>query len=1074
MDGGLMAFIEDQQGNTEGLHETTRGPWTDGYTSSVEPFMAGVNQIVGETEGADDNSSRDVVLDPFTGALLKRNGAVIQNDSILTASSSYNEDVGILPNKWSASARKLFALDSPSLSDGFPTTAVLYGNDSTKRGTIYVASTNAGLTTAQKNYALLEEFADGVTYSNDPATDTGTSKYRLKVVPTFVDSGAGLYNRGAYEFHRNFLTSGSRGVLQTQNWLYAPNYYGNPFRWNKRFNESSAIGSETVRIYPTGPWQPLFPPSLSIPAYSTGDNAWVDGDTFYYSVLYQFEDGSYSAPFIPRAVNAKLASGLGYYTVGTPTGSSSAHSYKYVKWDNIPLGPAGTVARVLLRTPKQTRTSSSDTVTVTPLDLRIVAVINNNRETTYYDYAGDDNSLVEDADVVRLDHVLPRRARYIGTGDQRAVISHTLPNQSAIMLAPLRAKSSASSTYEYNRVDTSNDLYTSNGYYFKIVSSNVAIGFFITYVKLYAMSAAGVATSATHYISTSATTLQDLVDEINATTTSSNCGKWCAQLAPGVDGSLSIASLSPTCLEVAGVIATNASKVVVVSSQAIADLIPIGAVFSNENTGGGMGSTFDADTYVVSKSGTTITLSKASSATTTRASSFSSDTGDNGYITYDSGESYGARAVGYVRCFGPSFPGVMYTRPFDFADDQYYQESTALTPDRTSVYFTLSSPGETKSGTSLAPNAWVSGNRRMPHSSPNQTLSRRTMGIVDIEGAALIAYSDGIYMLANQRGSNTGEDEDTRLFTVNDTRGCISYRGIVSGHGWAAYATLDGIVVTDKSRREFTISKSIYNRSTGAGDLAYEVAKSSAAAASDTDDQYLVLAVLGNKLAVACRYQQLFAGPSLSDASKVIYYDFSPGIEASGIDELVGGELSKTYGWSAPCIYNFHHTNHIVAALGTVFKTTLGEYAAIDSNGGGSGDGRIDRINYGSYDNSVAITAYAVIPPVLPSDFALIKPQVVEVTHVTPAGSGTETKIEFSNTQGPSFATALYRKLPSDAATKSRFNKQVIPIDSTQRVVTDCFWTRWICAAASSSNRIWRVVIRYGEAKNPNSRVAGS
>jgi len=477
MDGGLMAFLNDQQGNTEALHETTRGPWVDGYNSAVESFMAGVTHIVGETDGSDANSSRDVVLDPFTGAVIRRNGCVIQNDTLLSLPGvGKSENTGILENKWSAKARKVFALDSPSLSDGLPTTAILYGNDTTKRGTIYLSSTNSGATTnALKNYSLLEDFSDGNTYSNDPATDTGSSKYRMKVVPTFVDSGAGLYNRGAYPIHRQFLTSGSRSVLQTQKWLYAPNLYGNPFRWNKRFNESGTIGSETVRVFPTGPWSPLFPPRLEDASTTTGNNTWVDGDTFFYSVLFQFEDGSYSAPFIPRQINSTLTNGLGYHTVGTPTSSSSAHSYAYVDWNDIPIGPYGTIARVLLRTPKQTRTSASDLVTVTPLDLRIITIINNNRDTFYRDFAGDDNALIEDTDVVRIDHVLPRRARYIGTGDQRAVVSYTLPNQSAIMLAPLNETDTVSPpnyAYDHNLNDDSDALYTANAYYFRILYSD--------------------------------------------------------------------------------------------------------------------------------------------------------------------------------------------------------------------------------------------------------------------------------------------------------------------------------------------------------------------------------------------------------------------------------------------------------------------------------------------------------------------------------------------------------------------------------------------------------------------------
>jgi hypothetical protein len=1081
-----MALFEDQQGNTEGLHETTRGPWQDGYASSVEPFMVGVTQIVGDVNGEDLNSSRNVVLDPFTGAVVRRTGCSIQNDTVTTIGGFGGaEDTGLLESQWSAKARQLFALDSPSLADGFPTTAVLYGNDSDKKGTIYAASTNPDATTNPlRNYSLLEDFSDGNTYSNNPATDTGSSKYRMKVVPTFVDSGAGLYNRGAYPIHRQYLTSGSRSILQNQNWVYAPNLYGNPFRWNKRFNESGTVGSETVRVFPTGPWQPLFPPTVETGTVVTSSGNWLEGDSFYCSVLYQFEDGSYSAPLIPRAPNdilngaSGVSNGLGFVSIGTPTGSTQ---YKHLLWRNIPIGPAGTIARILLRTPKQHLTKSSDTLTITPLDLRIVAVINNNRETTYYDYAGDDNSLVEDADVVRLDYVLPRRSRYIGTGDQRAVISHTLPNQSAIMLTPIHNAASSAADYAYNLTDNSDALYSATAYYFRVVYSDRAIapGLFFPSIRLYRVTASGPATSGTDYVSYgtgTVATLDQLVDYINSTKTSlalySVCGKWAAQLAPGVDGSLSLFSLSPTCLEVQSVLATNGSSVVTVSSQTAADMIPIGAMFSNQNSG--LASTFAAGTYVVSKSGTSITLSAPSSSTVTRHSSFSSDTGDEGYITYDSNETYGARVGGFVRCFGSSFPGVIYMKPYEFDTSNSYFSTTALTPDRTSVYFTLSSPGETKSGTSLAPNAWVSGNRRMPHSSPNQRLQRACVGIVDIEGAAIVAYTDGIYILANQRGANTGEDEDTRLFTVNDTRGCISYRGIVSGHGWAAYATLDGIVVTDKSRREYNISKSIYNRSTLSGDLYYEITKSSASAAADTDDQYFVLSVLGSKLAVAFRYQQIFEElgiPTYADASKVIYYDFSQGIEASGIDELVGEGLSKVYGWSAPCVYNFNHTNHVIGAMGSVFKTTLNDYIAVDSNAGSTGDGRIDQINTGVLDNGFAYTAVAVMPPLLPSDFALLKPQVIEATHYTPDGSGLQTRLEFSNTQDPSFSSVLARKIVSDTTAKPRFYKQVIPIDSTQRVVTDSFWMKW--TSETWQNKLWRVVLRYAEVKNPNSRVAG-
>jgi hypothetical protein len=101
----------------------------------------------------------------------------------------------------------------------------------------------------------------------------------------------------------------------------------------------------------------------------------------------------------------------------------------------------------------------------------------------------------------------------------------------------------------------------------------------------------------------------------------------------------------------------------------------------------------------------------------------------------------------------------------------------------------------------------------------------------------------------------------------------------------------------------------------------------------------------------------------------------------------------------------------------------------------------------------------------------LLKPQVIEATHYTPDGSGLQTRLEFSNTQDPSFSSVLARKIVSDTTAKPRFYKQVIPIDSTQRVVTDSFWMKW--TSETWQNKLWRVVLRYAEVKNPNSRVAG-
>ena len=170
------------------------------------------------------------------------------------------------------------------------------------------------------------------------------------MVPIWIDSGDGVFNRGQLtgtagtdKFMQQYLCCGARSAIATQNWLYFPNLRATPWRWNKAVN---ITGTEVQRGFPTGPFPPLFPPTVTTPSSSSTNTSWSDGDTFYISVLFQFEDGSYSAPFIPRAANTILTSGLGLTTVGT---IGNTAKYQYLTYSNIAIGPQGTVARILLR-----------------------------------------------------------------------------------------------------------------------------------------------------------------------------------------------------------------------------------------------------------------------------------------------------------------------------------------------------------------------------------------------------------------------------------------------------------------------------------------------------------------------------------------------------------------------------------------------------------------------------------------------------------------------------------------------------------------------------------------------------
>ena len=1002
--------------------------------------MAGENQLVGAQDGTDTNSSRDCFIDPVSGGVYKRPGLTVVNDTV----SGGAEVTGLLNKKWGAKSRKFFALDTPSMSDGFPIPAVLYGEDTNAGfptadsgfpGTIWAGSTNSGASTnALKNYSLGEEFAMGDTYG-DPATEPNASDYRFKMVPIWIDSGDGVYNRAALtgtsgtdKFMQQFMTCGSRSVMQTQNWLYAPNLRCTPWRWNKEMNESGTVGSRTFRLYPTGPFGPLFPPTATTPSADTSVTNWEDGDTYYISVVFQFEDGSYSSPFIPRAPQATgLTAGLGLVTVGTIAGGNK---YRHITYSNIAIGPKGTIARVLLRTPKQNRTATTDKLTLEPLDLRVIGVLRNNTQTSYVDFGGDDDSLLEDNDVVRFDLVCPRRARYIGTGDQRVAVAYTLPNTAAIMIAPV----GLSAAYDKN-VDDENALtYGTRGLLVRITSTQLELHYNDSVAPDFVAGGPPLDDNAVAFLFSTYTTLEKLVDAINATTTTSLCKQWAAQLAPGIDGSMASTSLTLTSFDVAGCSTTVSTTLTTTNSFAA---VGVGMKVSGTN--------ITAGTYVVSKeSNTSLTLSTAATGVGGPALSmtFYQETGDNTIVT--------GGTLGYLRSFGPNLPLLLHCKASAFPDYDV--------PNKVGVYFTMSSPGALTSGVSLAPNSFVAGNKLIPHSSPRQQMQRACTGIVDIEGMGLIAYNDGIYAWKNERGGNSGEDFDCRLYTINDGRGCIAYGGLTSGNGWAAYPTPEGVMAVDKEGREFTISGDVYNASEGKGDLAYEILTSAASAAADTDDQYLHTAVLGSKLAVNYRH-------ATSADPRTLYYDFSPGVEASGVAELLNPETKSAYIWSPPAIYNLNMAPTVGGAMGSI-RNASGrvDYLCFDGNFGSTGDGRIDAINTGTTDNNTGYIAYGVPAPVVPSAFMALLPKRLEATHLT---LGTAATVYLANNQTPTFGVgALVRNLNIDA-NRTQYQKQVLPIDQGQRGRTDMFWMQWRSPSGSSTaDRFWRLVLEYEECEN--------
>jgi hypothetical protein len=90
-----------------------------------------------------------------------------------------------------------------------------------------------------------------------------------------------------------------------------------------------------------------------------------------------------------------------------------------------------------------------------------------------------------------------------------------------------------------------------------------------------------------------------------------------------------------------------------------------------------------------------------------------------------------------------------------------------------------------------------------------------------------------------------------------------------------------------------------------------------------------------------------------TDAStwRQMFYDFSEGISASGLDEVLRGG-AEAYGWSCPTNITNLSVGAVVSKADDVYK-----YGAIEGNAGGTGDGRLERYDTGYQDNTVAVTA---------------------------------------------------------------------------------------------------------------------
>lgn len=912
----------------------TFGPFTRSVTT-VEPHLAPAECIA--------SGSRNYLVDPIAGAAFKRSGCTVYGD---TVNGSKRAVSGLTENKPGWVAARLRSFKSDALADGaaggYPTPSILYRKEASSTswptvddgifGTEYVRRSAA-------NYVALSEFGS-TAYPTGGGAHGAEIKY--KVAPLWYESGEGGYMRGATEFTRRFFAAGSWTTVDGGRWRYYGNLRGTPLRWDGGCNDNSGSISNSIRVMPTGPLPPAWMPTLatgtSVAAASrTSEYPWTEGDAFFYSVLYQFEDGSYGAPVIPRQPNSTLTSGYGWKVLGTPGGTNA---YKTVDWSGIPIGPAGTIARVLLRTRKMNMTAATSLVTVDISDLRVCGVLRNNTQTTYTDTLADDDGLLLDADVVRFDTICPPRARYLGTGDNRVLAGYTLPNPMAIEIVC----NGINAANDMNLAETATGHSAAKVPCFRVTN---------TTLDLFSVDAGGATYRTTSISLGSSISLQSVVDQINFTTVVTTPGSevyaFRAQITPGADPTAASNGLCRTVIT--SVSSTSAASTTLTVDAATCAAVPIG--YKVYDSAGKIA----AGTYVTEKlSSTTLKLSAAASgAGSAAALEFYCDTGDNSCIS---------NGRGLVRCFGSSLPSFVYFR--NNALPGYDR------PTKDRVYFTAGSPGAAATGVSMAPNLWVVSNRR-----DGVNDSGQVMGVVDVQGAAVVLYRKRVALFVNERGSNTGEDYDYRMQTINDSRGCVSPWSVVGVNGAAVYATNVGLVATDKSKREINLTADMYQPIRGKGSMSYEFPLCVADAAADTATCWMVGAAWGNRLVYAYR--------TAANSYAFAVYDFSLGVDAQGLESLASPAERRPYGWSSDCIHDYSGLAEFgLRAIGAVSASDgLRLYAALNDNNGTT-DGRMDQIFTGTTDNGSLVDAVLVSKVIVADPKSRLSAQSATVLHKIP------------------------------------------------------------------------------------------
>lgn len=769
-----------------------------------------------------------------------------------------------------ATMRGLEVFELPTLvsGDGYPVLCVLWADESKRYGQLWLQDGSA-------SYTLGEEFS---TTHWPVAASTGGN---IKMPPMPYDgNGATGYMRFASEQARRRTVAGTRRRVGIGSFEYGGGYYSCPWKWGREYNTSPSAGTNFNVFYPGGHVMPLTPPSFPSGSYPTRKSTaapWGEGDKFFACYTFEWEDGTESMPFIPRDINATLTTGLGLVTVPDDA-DGTAEYFDYIPWRLVAVGPPGVKRRKLYRSKKKTKTQITAGDWPSIDELFLCGVIENNEQTAYNDPRGNDASLYDNP-LLRMDQVWPNRYRYGAVFEQRHIVGYLRPNPCAIVLA-------------ISGVTTSRDMV---GYAFDATPGAAAHAYRVTL-------AAGTLNLVLRYISpmpdgapgdvtinlTSAKTLRDIVDEINATAVGGAAKEWCAQLVPGVSYDASAINLAPTHVTVANVTITNGSATVTATGTDPWADVAEGMVIQDTTN-------FAAATYVKTKNftaGVCVSLTMSAAATATPAvgnAAFYADTGDDALVTDGT--------YGNVRVFNNTLPGIIAFRQsyLDDLDD----------PRKRDVQVT-------SAGTDQKPYA-----ANLFHASPGgrhtvDAAAGILMGIGPLNQGCVLWYSKQTHLLRNVRSAGTGEDLDYHVFPLDFAHGCLSPYSVVQGNGWAGCLRDDGFFVTD-GQRSAILSGDVFDPVSGRGDWNYEATKCAAAAQADTNDYKFFAHFADGRLWVNFR--------TAASAWATMCYDCSPSVEATGIAQVLKPD-GTPYGWSPPCHYSYVSRNAgCSGAIGSVRKS---------------------------------------------------------------------------------------------------------------------------------------------------------